>query len=101
MFGRKSKNKETVSECRDIEVHLDDNILFSGDLTDLPLKDEWIIKKSIEFFNDPEPCYIHRGAVTIRLLNEIWDDIIKNGSSESEYADYPKGAVIYKFNFRI
>ena len=74
MFRLKTKNKETVSECRNIEVRLDDTVLFAGDLMDLPLKDEWIIKKSIEFFNDPEPCFIHRGAVTIRLLNEIWGE---------------------------
>ena len=96
MFGRKSRNKGTVSERRHIEVRLDDKALFSGDLTDLPLKDEWIIKKSIEFFNDPEPCFIHRSAVTIRMLNEIWDAAANGGATESEYADYPAGAVIFR-----
>ena len=96
MFRLKTKNKETVSECRNIEVRLDDTVLFAGDLMDLPLKDEWIIKKSIEFFNDPEPCFIHRSAVTIRLLNEIWDSAVTRGGTESEYVDYPAGAVIIR-----
>ena len=95
MFGRKPKNMEKASECRNIEVRLDNKVLFSGDLMDLPLKDEWIIKKSIEFFSDPEPCFIHRSAVTIRLLNEIWEST-GSGGTEFEYADCPKGAVIVK-----
>ena len=98
MFGLKSKSKETVSECRNIEVRLDDKVLFSGDLMDLPLKDEWVIKKSIEFFNDPEPCFIHRSAVTIRLLNEIWDSAIESGMAESVYIDYPLSAVVMILN---
>ena len=30
-----------------------------------------IIQKSIEFFDDPEPCMIHRSAVLSRLLMEL------------------------------
>ena len=95
MLGRKSRNKGNVSQHRNIEVRLDESVLFSGELMDLPLKDEWIIKKSIEFFNDPEPCFIHRSAVTIRLLDEIWESSADCGT-ESEYIDYPQNAVIIR-----
>jgi len=71
-----------------------DKVLFSGNLEDLPLKDEWIIKKSVEFFNDPEPCFIHRSAVAVRLLHEIRESAAGGGAAESEYADFPPGAVI-------
>ncbi len=37
----------------------------------LPLKEQIIIEKSSEFFNDPDPCYIHRSAVTNRLYFEL------------------------------
>lgn len=37
----------------------------------LPIKEKVILEKSVEFFNDPEPCFIHRSAVTARLLSEI------------------------------
>lgn len=40
-------------------------------LGEIPIKEEIIIEKSMTFFNDPEPCYIHRGAVVIRLNEEI------------------------------
>ena len=93
MIGRKLKNRAAVPEHRNIEARLGGKVLFSGDLADLALKDEWVIKKSIEFFDDPEPCFIHRGAVAIRLLNEIRESA-DNGGTESEYVDYPEGAII-------
>jgi len=40
-------------------------------LVGIPLKNSVIIAHSIEFFNDPEPCMIHRSAVMKRLFWEI------------------------------
>ena len=45
--------------------------VYRGTLTDLPLKEEIILEKSEEFFNDPNPCFIHRSAVRVRLLAEL------------------------------
>ena len=90
MFQKKAKNK---ANNRNVEVKLEGRVLFSGNLEDLPLKEEWIIQKSVEFFNDPEPCFIHRGAVAVRLLNEIWDSA-GNSGAEFAYADFPAGSVI-------
>ena len=45
--------------------------IYSGNLKDVPLKEAIILEKSMEFFNDPEPCHIHRGAVRVRLTAEI------------------------------
>jgi len=92
MIWRKAK-KDNFSQKRRVEVRLGGNILFNGSLMDLPIKEEWVIKKSIEFFNDPAPCYIHRGAVTVRLLNEIWESAIL-AETASEYVDFPFGAKI-------
>ena len=94
MIWRKTK-KSSLSHSKNIAVLLGDDILYSGSLMDLPLKDEWIVKKSIEFFNDPAPCYIHRGAVTVRLLNEIWESAASNEGTASEYVDFPSEAIIY------
>lgn len=44
-----------------------------------------IINKSIEFFSDPEPCFIHRSAVLKRLLAEIenyFTAVARGGSNE-------------------
>lgn len=48
-------------------------VIESCKLTSLPIKEQIIIDKSIEFFSDPEPCFIHRSAVMKRLITEIDD----------------------------
>lgn len=48
-----------------------DGVLYSGKWTDIPLAEEWILKKSVEFFDDADPCYIHRNAVRVRLVAEL------------------------------
>ena len=45
--------------------------IYNGYLKDIPLKEAVILEKSMEFFSDPEPCHIHRGAVRVRLTAEI------------------------------
>lgn|GEM_PF-692818 len=82
-----------------------DTILLERKLISLPLRDEAIISKSIEFFNDPEPCMIHRSAVMKRLFAEIesyFEDMIQKDVLEinmlnipsclKEYLSLPAGA---------
>lgn len=52
-------------------LYHEDTILYQGLLKDLPIKEHVLIEKSIHFFNDPEPCNIHRTAVRIRLTEEL------------------------------
>ncbi|WP_051204798.1 hypothetical protein [Butyrivibrio sp. VCD2006] len=56
---------------RYLTVKHDGSTLYEGYWADTPFAEEIIIKKSIEFFNDNEPCAIHRGAVHMRLLAEL------------------------------
>lgn len=56
---------------RYIKVTLDTDVLYDGLWDNLPIAKDIIIQKSIEFFNDKEPCAIHRGAVQIRLIAEL------------------------------
>ena len=79
----------------------DHTLYFMGDqgemlvkkkLTALPLKEEFIIKKSIEFFNDPEPCMIHRSAVMKRIymeINEFFLLVLKDGKQEVLWDNFP------------
>lgn len=75
MFLKQKKKKH-------LTVKLDNTVLYEGLWDNLPITEEIIIQKSIEFFNDKEPCAIHRGAVQVRLLAEL-DKI----SSESGFKD--------------
>lgn len=45
--------------------------IYDGPLQGLRFPEKLIIGKSIEFFHDPEPCFIHRSAVASRLVGEI------------------------------
>ncbi|MDR3192814.1 MAG: hypothetical protein LBT87_07090 [Treponema sp.] len=46
-------------------------VLYQGPLNGLGFPEKLIIAKSIYFFNDEEPCFIHRGAVAARLFEEL------------------------------
>lgn len=58
-----------------LELYSDGIQLYDGPLKDIPLKESVILSKSVEFFNDPEPCHIHRGAVRVRLAAEIQQEL--------------------------
>lgn len=64
--GLTRKNTLTVLDGRG-------GILYRGDLETLPLKEALILKKSILFFNDAEPCFIHRSAVMKRIFAGLED----------------------------
>ncbi|MBM7582732.1 hypothetical protein JOD02_001589 [Caldicoprobacter guelmensis] len=53
-------------------------MLFERKLTAIPLKEEVIILRSIEYFNDPEPCMIHRSAVMKRIFMEFGEFLNQN-----------------------
>jgi hypothetical protein len=54
--------------------------IFDGSLRDLRFPEKLIVGKSIEFFRDPEPCFIHRSAVASRLAAEL--DLLLGEQSE-------------------
>jgi hypothetical protein len=58
-------------------------VLFENKITALPLKEEIIIKKSIEYYNDPEPCMIHRSAIMKYLYIQV-DDFLHQKLSEDK-----------------
>ena len=71
--------------------------LYDGPLTALRLTDETVVTLSIHFFNDPEPCEIHRGAVRSRVYTELEEalpagatvDVAAAGVPADYFAAYP------------
>lgn len=63
------KKKSTLPS---ITLFAGESAVYKGYLKDLPLKEEIILQKSLQFFNDPEPCHIHRSAVALRLTEELY-----------------------------
>lgn len=81
MFGNRKERPKTGRK-KDICITIDagDVRIYRGPLEDIPLDEEVVIQKSVEFFNDPEPCYIHRGGVRLKLTGEL-KECFKNGTS--------------------
>lgn len=52
-------------------INMQSDVILEKKLITLPINEALLIEKSIEFFNDPEPCMIHRSAVMKRLYIEI------------------------------
>lgn len=56
-------------------------VLAEYPLNALPLREDTMIRLSIEFFRDPEPCMIHRSAVMSRMYMELYDYIAAAAAS--------------------
>jgi len=79
----KKKKKKTVTP-RGVNISRGGRLLYNGPISGIPVGEAVLIVKSIEFFSDPEPCFIHRSAVQARLYAEFehWldSDGIKGGT---------------------
>ena len=78
MFTLKKEKKKKMH----IDIYSDDCVIYQGRWDDLPLSENIIIEKSIDFFNDPEPCDIHRTAVRLRITEELLIKLIEAEQSE-------------------
>lgn len=58
-----------------LKLYSGNSLLYDGLLKDVPIKEEIILQKSREFFDDPEPCHIHRSAVRTRLTAELQKEL--------------------------
>ncbi|OPZ93010.1 MAG: hypothetical protein BWY74_01321 [Firmicutes bacterium ADurb.Bin419] len=54
-------------------INCNGEIFFRAKITSIPLKEESIVKKCIELFNDSEPCIIHRSFAIKKIYFEIKD----------------------------
>lgn len=73
MFFRK---KSAAPALPSVRILAGDNVVYEGLLKDLPIKETVLIEKSISFFDDPEPCFIHRNAVRVRLTEELHQELL-------------------------
>ena len=68
MLFRKRSNSSSVKEELLIVCDASGQILAESPLNTFPFEEEGIIRSSIEFYQDPEPCEIHRGAIFSRSV---------------------------------
>ncbi len=77
-----------------LRLYVESRLIYDGLLKDLPLKEEIILQKSVEFFDDPDPCHIHRSAVRVRLVAELEKELQTLTDTEPgplllAWADFP------------
>lgn len=72
---------------RYLTVTQNETLLYEGLWNELPLAEEVILEKSIEFFNDREPCVIHRSAVQMRLLAEL-EQLLSSPGFHEQFCAY-------------
>lgn len=101
MFPKKKKSK------RYLTITTASNILYEGLFHSLPFPESVIIEKSIQFFDDPQPCFIHQSAVRSRLLLELEEELDSQPEKDgqincllntlpllSSYTKYPPAAFV-------
>ena len=77
MFGRK---KKAAPQPGLIVWNERGETLYDGRLTDFSMREETIKSLSLQFFNDPEPCEIHRSAVLSRVFMEL-EEALRSGET--------------------
>ena len=88
------KKKTAAPALPSVRIRSGEKVIYEGLLKDIPIKEKVLIEKSIYFFDDPEPCFIHRDAVRVRLTDELHKELLgetsgKPGGLLLTYADLP------------
>lgn len=50
-------------------------VIFCGLITELPLREDYIMSKSIERFNESEPCIIYRTSIAKKFYIQLFDKL--------------------------
>jgi len=61
-------------------------VIYKGRFLDIPIKDDYIVKKSIELFDDDDPCIIHKSYCIKKIVEEML--ILFDGLTEVKLNDY-------------
>lgn len=69
-------------------IKKDDSVLFKGKILNIPIKEDIIIKRSIEVFDDEDPCIIHQSYVIKDLCSELLDLFKKENKTSLDGATY-------------
>lgn len=54
-----------------LTIFKQDKKIFDGKILNIPIKEDAIISKSIELFDDEEPCIIHQSYVVKEYVTEL------------------------------
>lgn len=79
-----------------IIIKNDKGVLFKGNIMNMPVKKDAIIKESIELFDDDDPCIIHTSFIVKKFaerINDVYNPttksviLIKNHQDLQDFLD--------------
>ncbi len=56
-----------------VRIQNGEDVIYNGKLQDLPFKKDYIINRSIELFDDDDPCIIHQSYVVKDYADKLLD----------------------------
>lgn len=71
-----------------IKIQQNDKVLYYGRISDMPIKEESIIKKSIELFDDDDPCIIHQSYVIKEYVDILLTLLKKHQNNTIKVANF-------------
>ncbi len=74
------KRKSNIIEI----IQYDGTIIYKGVLSELPLREDYIVDMSIELFNEKEPCIIYRTHIMKKFFLNFYETI-----NNIKYSDIP------------
>jgi hypothetical protein len=70
-----------------ITITTNDTVIYQGRISDLPIKEDAIISKSIELFDDEDPCIIHQSYVIKEYIDELLTLFNNQGTTSIDLKD--------------
>lgn len=86
MFKRKRKSKIKKQEYCIRLLGLNDIIIYHGSFLEIPILEEHVLDQCIRFFQDHNPCYIHKTAVINRLTYEVEEYFMNNEEKRMQFS---------------
>lgn len=70
-----------------ITIIQDETILYEGRISDIPIKEKYIIQKSVKLFDDDDPCIIHQSYIIKEYVEQLLS-VFKSTEKIIQVKDY-------------
>lgn len=71
-----------------VKLHDKNTVLFEGRISDVPIKPDAIVQKSIELFGDDDPCVIHQSYVIKEYADRLLETFHRDKSHQLHLSNH-------------
>ena len=71
-----------------IIIQKESEVLYQGNILDVPMKEKYLIEKSIDIFGDEDPCVVHLSFVVKEFVTDLLDLFEDNDTININVKDY-------------